>query len=147
MSPTITNLSFHGQRELSTGLQLQQKVQNHTAISNCCLTRSQVGEKAPSFHQSWTANIQVLSKNCYDRVKPIIQCTKLKMLVFCQSFCVRAIGVRNGGRFGQDLKNSGKTSRYVWASFLSRTIALQNSPIRFPQSGAKVRENWKVFSP
>jgi len=41
---TMTNLSFHGQRELSMGLQLQQKVQYHTAISNCCLTRSQVGE-------------------------------------------------------------------------------------------------------
>jgi len=28
----MPNLSFHGQRELSTGLQFQQKVQNHTAI-------------------------------------------------------------------------------------------------------------------
>jgi len=37
MSLTIPNLSFHGQRELSTGLQLQQKVQNHTAINHCCL--------------------------------------------------------------------------------------------------------------
>ena len=27
------------------------------------------------------------------------------------------------GRFGHDLKNSGKTCRYVWASFLSRTNA------------------------
>jgi len=36
----MPNLSFYGQRELSTGLQLQQKVHNHTAISNCCLTRS-----------------------------------------------------------------------------------------------------------
>jgi len=26
-------------------LQLQQKDQNHTAISHCCLTRSQVGAK------------------------------------------------------------------------------------------------------
>jgi len=32
-----------------------------------------------SFPQFWTANIQVLSKNCYDHVKPIIQSTKLKM--------------------------------------------------------------------
>jgi len=46
MSLTMPNLSFHGQREFSTGLQLQQKVQNHTAISNCCLTRSQVRAKA-----------------------------------------------------------------------------------------------------
>jgi len=43
----MPNLSFHGQRELSTGLLLQQKVQNHTAISNCWLTRSQVGTKGP----------------------------------------------------------------------------------------------------
>jgi len=70
-------LSFHGQRELSTGLQLQQKVQNHTATSKCWLTRRRWGQKAPSFHQFWTANIQVLSKNCYDHVKPIIQSTKL----------------------------------------------------------------------
>jgi len=69
--------SFHGQRELSTGLQLQQKVQNHTAIRNCSLTRRQVGQKAPSFHQFWIANIEVLSKNCYDHEKPIIQSTKL----------------------------------------------------------------------
>jgi len=41
----MPNLSFHGQRELSTGLQLQQKDQNHTATSNCCLTRRQVGTK------------------------------------------------------------------------------------------------------
>jgi len=41
----MPNLSFRGQRELSTGLQLQQKVQNYTAISNCCLTRRQVGAK------------------------------------------------------------------------------------------------------
>jgi len=41
----MSNLFFHGQRELSTGLQLQQKVQNHTAIANCCLTRRQVGAK------------------------------------------------------------------------------------------------------
>jgi len=41
----VPNLSFNGQRELSTGLQLQQKVQNHTAISNCCLTPRQVEAK------------------------------------------------------------------------------------------------------
>jgi len=38
-------LSFHGQHVLSTGLQLQQKFRNLTAISNCCLTRRQVGPK------------------------------------------------------------------------------------------------------
>ena len=42
----MPNLSFRGQRELSTGLQLQQKDQNHTATSHCCLTRSQVGAKS-----------------------------------------------------------------------------------------------------
>jgi len=41
----MPNLSFHGQRELSAGLQLQQKIQNHTAITNCCLTHRQVGVK------------------------------------------------------------------------------------------------------
>jgi len=39
----MPNLSFHGQRELSTGLKLQQKVQNYTATSNCWLTHRQVG--------------------------------------------------------------------------------------------------------
>jgi len=57
----MPNLSFHGQREVSTGLQLQQKVQNHKAISNCCLTRRQVGAKGAVIHKFWTANIQVLS--------------------------------------------------------------------------------------
>jgi len=42
----MPNLSFHGQRELSTSLQLQQKVQNHTATSNRWLTRCQVGAKS-----------------------------------------------------------------------------------------------------
>jgi len=53
MSLTMLNLPFHGQRELSTGLQLQQKFQKHTSISHC----SQMGQKAPSFPQFWTANI------------------------------------------------------------------------------------------
>jgi len=47
ISLTMPNLCFHGQRELSTGLQLQLKVQNHIAISNCWLTCSQVGAKGP----------------------------------------------------------------------------------------------------
>jgi len=41
----MPNLSFRGQRELSTGLQLQQKDQNHTAISHCCLMRTRWGAK------------------------------------------------------------------------------------------------------
>jgi len=45
ISLTVSNFSFHGQRELSTGVQLQQKAQNHKATSNCWLTRRQVGAK------------------------------------------------------------------------------------------------------
>jgi len=41
----LPSLSFRGQRELSTGLQLQQKVQNRTAVSNCWLMGRQVGAK------------------------------------------------------------------------------------------------------
>jgi len=41
----MPNLSFHDQRELSTGVQLQQKVQNHTTTSNFWLTRRLVGAK------------------------------------------------------------------------------------------------------
>jgi len=41
----MPNFSFYGLHELSTDFQLQQKVQNHTAITNCCLTRRQVGAK------------------------------------------------------------------------------------------------------
>jgi len=37
--------SFHGQCELSTGLQWKKKVQNHIATSNCWVTRRQVGAK------------------------------------------------------------------------------------------------------
>jgi len=47
----MPSLSFHGQRELSTGLKLQQKVQNHTATSNGWLTGCQVGAKAPNVQQ------------------------------------------------------------------------------------------------
>ena len=50
-----------------------------------------------------------------------------------------------GGRFGQDLKNSEKTSRYVWASFWSRTIALQNSPIRFSSKWRKNSGDLKIL--
>jgi len=71
-----------------------------------------------------------------------------RQVVFYQSFCVRAIGVRGGSDdSGKILKNSGKTYRYVWASCLSRIIALQNFPIRFPHSGAKIRADWKFCPP
>ena len=32
----MLNLSIHGRRELSAGLQLQQRDHNHVAISHCC---------------------------------------------------------------------------------------------------------------
>jgi len=68
----MPNLSFHGQRELSTGLQLQQKVQKQSATSNYCLTRRQVGAKSTVIPQFWTENSQMLSKNCYNHVKSMI---------------------------------------------------------------------------
>ena len=80
ISLTTPNSSFDRcQRELSTGLQLQQIDQNHTAISHCCLTRSQVRAKGSVIPQFWTANIQMLSKLAMtgDRVKSLIQSTKL----------------------------------------------------------------------
>jgi len=40
----MSDLSFRGQRELSTSLQ-HQKDQSPTVISHSCLTRSQVGKK------------------------------------------------------------------------------------------------------
>jgi len=55
----MPNLSFRGWHELSTGFQLQQKDKNRTAISHCCLTRSQVGAKSAIIPQFWTANIQM----------------------------------------------------------------------------------------
>ena len=76
-------------------------------------------------------------------LKQLFNPVSWRKLEFWQRSCVGSIGVRSGGRFGQDFKNSGKTCRYVWASFLSRTITLQNSHIRFPQSSAKIRANWK----
>jgi len=48
----MPNLSFRGQRELSTGLQ-RQTDQNHTVISHCCLTRSQVGAKGAVIPTIW----------------------------------------------------------------------------------------------
>jgi len=60
ISLTMPNMSFRGQRELSTGLQLQQNDQNNIAICHYCLTRSQWGRKAlSSFPQFWSANMQI----------------------------------------------------------------------------------------
>jgi len=82
----MPTLSFHGQRELSTGLQWQQKVQNHTAISNCCLTRSQVEAKGPVIPPILDCKYSRVEQNCYDHVKPIIQCTKLKIASILPKF-------------------------------------------------------------
>jgi len=46
---------IRGQRELSTGLQLQPKDQNHTAISHRGLTLSHLGVKGAVIPQFWTA--------------------------------------------------------------------------------------------
>jgi len=59
----MPNLSIRGQRELSTGLQLQQKVQKHTAISNCCLTRRQVGAKGAVIPPVLDCKYSVVEKN------------------------------------------------------------------------------------
>jgi len=92
---------------------------------------------APPFPQFWTANIKVLSKNCYDHVKPIIQSTNLKIDSILAKFLRWSYRGTKWGEIWTRFQNSGKTSRYDWARFLGRTIALQNSPTRFPQSGAK----------
>jgi len=61
----MSYLSFRHRRELSTGLQLQQNDQNHTAISHYCQTRSQVGAKGaviqPSFDCKYSNDEQKLS--------------------------------------------------------------------------------------
>jgi len=73
ISLTMLNLSFCGRFEMSTGLKFQWKIQNHKAMSNCC----QMGGKAQSSPNFWTANIEPLSKNCHNRVEQIIYSTKL----------------------------------------------------------------------
>jgi len=140
MSLTMPNMSFHSQRELSADLQLQQKVQDHTAISNCCLTRSQVRGNGAVIPPISDCKYSSVEQKCYDHVKPIIQSIELKIASkFLRWSCK---GTKWGG-----IWNSGKNSRYFCAGFLSRTIALQNSPVRFPQSGAKIRANWKFSLP
>jgi len=52
-----------------------------------------------------------------------------------------------GRIFGQDFKNFRKNFRTCLGSCLSRIIALQNFPIRFPHSGAKMWANWKFCPP
>jgi len=68
--------SFCGQLELSAqGLHLQQQDQSHPAISHCCQACSQVGVKGaiiPPILDCKYANIQMLSRNCHDRIKPSI---------------------------------------------------------------------------
>jgi len=59
------------------GLQLQQKVQNHTAIINCCLTRRQVGAKDAVIPPILDCKYSSVEQNCYNHVKPIIRSTTL----------------------------------------------------------------------
>jgi len=73
----MPNLSFRGQRELSTGLHLQQKILNHTATSNCCLTRRQGGTKGAVIPPILYCKYSSVEQNYYDHVKPIIQSTTL----------------------------------------------------------------------
>jgi len=70
----MPNLSLIGRHELSTGLQLQKRIK---IISHCCHAGSQLGAKGAVCPQFLIANIESLSKNCHDRVKPIIYSTKL----------------------------------------------------------------------
>jgi len=55
---TMPNLPFRDRHGLSTGLQLQQKDQNHTAISHCGQARNQLGRMAQSSPKFWTANFE-----------------------------------------------------------------------------------------
>jgi len=66
----MPNLSFRGWRELSTDLHFQQKDQDKPP--------SPKGSVLPLIFP--TANIEPLSKNCYDRVQPIIHSTKLQII-------------------------------------------------------------------
>jgi len=70
------------------------------------------GERSRNFPKFWTANIELLSNDCHDRVKPIIHSTKL---CIAGSFCVRVTREKGRGEADSDkiFKNSGKTARYV----------------------------------
>jgi len=82
----MPNLSFRGQRELSTVLQLQQKDQNHTAISHCCLTRSQVGAKDAAILPILDCKYSNVKQKFYDHVKPITLSTKLSIATILPKF-------------------------------------------------------------
>jgi len=57
-SLTMPNLSSRSRRELSTGLQLQQKDQNHGTISHCCRASNQKGERRNTFD----CKVQILNR-------------------------------------------------------------------------------------
>jgi len=82
----------------------------------------------------------MLNKNCYNCVRVVIQSTKLQIASFAKVSALKLqayeVGAEIRKRF---LKIQEKTSRYVRASCLSRIIALENFPVRFPHSGAKIR--------
>jgi len=52
-----------------------------------------------------------------------------------------------GGRFGQDFKNSGKTSRYVWAGFLKQNHRPAKLSYSFSSKRRKNLDELKIFPP
>jgi len=73
----MPNFSFRGRRELSTGLQLPQKDQNHMANSHCCQVCSQVGAKGAVIAQILDCKYLTVEQKLHDRVKSITYFTKL----------------------------------------------------------------------
>jgi len=94
-------------------------------------------QMAPSFHQFWTANIQVLSKNCYDHVKPIIQSTKVKIAsIFAKFLRWSYRGTKCGGDLHK-IQKFRKNFPICLGKFLKQNHCPANSPTRLLQSGAK----------
>jgi len=82
--PVATGL--RGQGELSTVCNCNKRIKTTQPSVTVAWPVVRWGQWAPSFLQFWTANIQIqtLRKNCYDRVKPIIQSTKLQVASFAK---------------------------------------------------------------
>jgi len=69
-------------------------------------------QKAPSFPQFGTANIQMLNKNCYNCVKVVIQSTKLKIASFAKVSALKLQAYEVGAEIRERfLKIQEKTSR------------------------------------
>jgi len=104
------------------------------------------GRKAPSFPQFWTANIQMLSKTCYDGVNHLFNTPNCRQLVFCQTFCIKAIGVRSGGEIRTIFLKFRKNFSIFLGKFWNRTITLQYSPIRFSSKWHKNSRELKMLT-